>query len=179
MIGEVGNCNSLPSEVSEPPPSRLLPYLWSLNCKKKGYRLVIPSTFHRFAFWSSIHVQIDPDVHPVVCDWCIHPHVVRAQQLQIQRRKMSAECCWPTVWMVSAESDSANPHPDLKLQELHIVDCLLKHGADIYFGPVGHQVLQNLQPLIDPFPPFLHNQRTATVLSDPVRKRSYFHEQTK
>jgi hypothetical protein len=99
------------------------------------------------------HIQIDP----VVRDRRIHPSVVRAQQL------------------------------DLKLQELHIVDGLLKHGADIhlqrqqkiravirhctvlhevsrpmevllysYFGPVGHEVLQSLQPLVDPLPPFLH-----------------------
>ena len=37
MIGEVGNCNSLPSEVSEPQPSSLLPYLWSLNCIKSSF----------------------------------------------------------------------------------------------------------------------------------------------
>ena len=39
------------------------------------------------------------------------------------------------------------------------MDCLLKHGADVHLGPVGHQVLQDLQPLVDPFPPLLQNQR--------------------
>jgi len=74
---------------------------------------------------SSVHVEIDPDadVHPVVRDGRIHPRVVRAKE------------------------------PDLELQELHVVHCLLKHGADVHLGPVGHQVLQDLQPLIDPLPP--------------------------
>lgn len=66
------------------------------------------------------------------------------------------------------ESDSAraqilSTHPDLELQELHVVDCLLKHGADVHLGPVGHQVLQDLQPLIDPLPPLLQSQRNTAA----------------
>ena len=35
---------------------------------------------------SSVHVEIDPDVHPVVRDGRIHPRVVRAQELQDHKK---------------------------------------------------------------------------------------------
>lgn len=65
-------------------------------------------------------VQINSNVHPVVCNRSIHPHFIRAEEL------------------------------DLKLQELHILHCLFKHSADIYFGSIWYKVLQYPQPLIDP-----------------------------
>lgn len=49
------------------------------------------------------------------------------------------------------------PHPDLKLQELDVVDGLLEHGAHVHLGAVGHQALQHLEPLVDPLPPLLHH----------------------
>ena len=74
------------------------------------------------------------------------------------------------------ESDSArrSSHPDLELQELDVVDCVLKHGADVHLGPVGHQVLQDLQPLVDPFPPLLQTQRKEQQwsMSGSVKNRS-------
>jgi hypothetical protein len=76
---------------------------------------------------------------------------------------------------------------DLLLQEPDVVNCLLKHCADVnlqkcvswqlantstgnyfgstghktinYFGSIGHQLLQNLEPLIDPFPSSLQSER--------------------
>jgi hypothetical protein len=39
-----------------------------------------------------------------------------------------------------------------------------------YFCPVGHEVLQSLEPLVDPLPPFLHKQRT--VRQDSVTSRT-------
>lgn len=36
---------------------------------------------------SSVHVEIDADVHPVVRDGRIHPRVVRAQKLQDHKNK--------------------------------------------------------------------------------------------
>lgn len=49
------------------------------------------------------------------------------------------------------------PHPDLKLQELDVVDGLLEHGAHVHLGAIGHQALQHLEPLVDPLPPLLHH----------------------
>jgi len=42
VSGEIGNCKSVTPclqkfQTSEPPPSRLLPYLWSLNCIKSSF----------------------------------------------------------------------------------------------------------------------------------------------
>ena len=60
------------------------------RCVKKTCRLMTATSKHidecqsgeRRADRSSVHVEIDPDVHPVVRDRRIHPRVVRAQELQ-------------------------------------------------------------------------------------------------
>lgn len=89
-------------------------------------------------------VQIDPDVHPVVSNRCVHPHFIRAEELQENQqlefffftRKKNATC-WAIltraegiIW--SCHMRCEKPHLDLKLQELHVMHCLFKHSADIY-----------------------------------------------
>jgi len=125
---------------------------------------------------SSVHVEIDPDVHPVVRDGRIHPRVVRAQELQDHNNKELLAGWWRRrgTEMRWNQILHADPYPDLEPQELHVVDCLLKHGADIHLGPVGHQTLQDLQPLVDPFPPLLHTEtkQQQQFMSGSVTKRS-------
>lgn len=74
-------------------------------------------------------VQINSKVHPVVCNGSIHPHFIRAEELQrVTKKKVQ----WHNSMGHYKMEHREWPHLDLKLQELHILHCLFKHSADIY-----------------------------------------------
>lgn len=52
---------------------------------------------------------------------------------------------------------------DLKLEEPDVADGLLEHGDEVDLGAVGHELLQDPQPLADPLAPILPPARTIRV----------------
>ena len=47
----------------------------------------------------------------------------------------------------------------MQLEELDVADGLLEHGDQVDLGAVEHQLLQRPEPLADPLPPILQQER--------------------
>lgn len=110
-----------------------------------------------------LDVQINiADVNPIVRNWRIHPHVIRAQQLHIIiRHKVSVKSHFYNVVLQNYLNFAYLPmlitYLNLKLQKFDILCCFLKHRTNVNFCSIGNQVLQDSQPLIDPLSPLLQN----------------------
>lgn len=75
-------------------------------------------------------IQIKTDVHSIVSDRSIHPHVIGAQKLHKQRCKSKSDQSSFTLFLQHSQNSEA-VYLDLELQKLHILNGFFEHCANI------------------------------------------------
>ena len=104
---------------------------------------------------------LSPDISSVARDRCIHPLIIRAQELQTHGYNMMS------FMIISGNISSVSTGPcmvslsftylDLELQELHILNGIFKHCTDVDLCSIRNKVLQGPQSLVYPLSTFLQN----------------------